>query len=211
MPLCSYKGIVTLDFYKGFHFESYWTSMSGFKEIVQSTWDQLVHSNDANLRFHVKMRRTAKALKIWRRQNIGNIPLQLAMVQVTLLHLELAQEDNQLSGEELEFHHYLKAKALGLAAIQKARAKQHSRLSWIRQGDTNTSFFQIHSTVRREKIISGTSTLAQEWHSLRKKKKRRHSHISSMFWGRARLGPWLLTGQPSTTYPMTFHICMTFH
>jgi hypothetical protein len=84
-------------------------------------------------------------------RNIGNIPLQLAMVQVTLLHLEWAQEDRQLSGEELEFCHYLKAKALGLAAIPKARAKQHSRLSWIRQGDTNTSFFQIHATVRRKK------------------------------------------------------------
>jgi hypothetical protein len=181
MPLCSYRGDVTLDFYKGFHFESYWTSMPGFKEIVQSTWEQPVHSDDAILRFHVKMRRTAKALKIWRRQNIGNIPVQLAMVQVTLLLLERAQEDRQLSGEELEFCHYLKAKALGLAAIQKTRAKQHSRLSWIRQGDTNTSFSKYMQRSGGKKFISGTSTLAQEWHSLRKKKKRRHSHISRMF------------------------------
>jgi hypothetical protein len=64
--------------------------MPGFKEIVRSTWDQPVHSDDTILRFHVKMRRTTKALKIWWRQNIGNIPLQLEMVQVTLLHLERA-------------------------------------------------------------------------------------------------------------------------
>jgi hypothetical protein len=103
------------------------------------------------------------------------------MVQVTLLLLEWAQEDRQLSGEELEFRHYLKTKALGLAAIQKSRAKQHSRLSWIRQGDTNTSFSKYMQRSGGKKFISGTSTLAQEWHSLRKKKKRRHSHISRMF------------------------------
>jgi hypothetical protein len=83
------QGDVTLDFYKGFRFESFWTSMPGFMDMVRSTWEQPVQSDDdAILLFHVKMRRTAKAIRIWRRQNIGNIPLQLAVVQVTILHLE---------------------------------------------------------------------------------------------------------------------------
>jgi len=55
--------------------------------------------------------------------------------------LEKAQELRQLSGIELDLLRSLKARSLGLATLIKSRAKQHSRLRWIRQGDANTNFF----------------------------------------------------------------------
>lgn len=60
-----------------------------------------------------------------------------------------------LTPEELEFKKYLKTKALGIAAMQKARARQHSRLTWIRKGDTNTRFFQLHANIRWKKTYIG--------------------------------------------------------
>jgi hypothetical protein len=68
-----------------------------------------------------------------------------------LSNLERAQEDRLLTADEIDFMKYLKLKALGLAAVQKARARQHSRLTWIRKGDTNTRFFQLHANARRKK------------------------------------------------------------
>ena len=47
-------------------------------------------------------------------------------------------------------------KSLGLAAIQRARARQHSRLTWIRKGDTNTKFFQLHANARHKKNYIST-------------------------------------------------------
>lgn len=65
--------------------------------------------------------------------------------------MERAQERHDLSAEELEFKKYLKAKSLGLAAIQKAKARQHSRLTWIQKGDSNTRLFQIHANAKKKK------------------------------------------------------------
>jgi hypothetical protein len=51
---------------------------------------------------------------------------------------------------------YLKSKSLGMAAVQKARAHQHSRLTWIRKEDTNTRFFQLHANMRKKKSFIAT-------------------------------------------------------
>jgi hypothetical protein len=138
------QGMAAFSFYKGFRFEAFWTKIDGFNEVVQQAWTSSVRSSDAVLRLHVKMTRTAKALLIWRWKTVGNFNVQLAIIQTVLTLLEKAQESRQLSGDELEFRRSLKMKILGLVAIQKARARQHSRLIWMRLGDANTNFFSQH-------------------------------------------------------------------
>jgi hypothetical protein len=66
--------------------------------------------------------------------------VQLAINQTVLTLLEKAQESRQLSGDELEFRRRLEMKILGLVAVQKARARQHSRLAWMRLGDAKQFF-----------------------------------------------------------------------
>jgi len=149
------SGDVVLDFYRGFSFEAHWAHMPGFTETVQEAWNRAVNTQDDILRIHVKLIRTAKALKNWRRKSLGRYKITWAILNITLANLERAQESRILTPEELEFKKYLKTKALGIAAIQKARARQHSRLTWIRKGDTNTRFFQLHANIRRKKTFIG--------------------------------------------------------
>jgi exosome complex RNA-binding protein Rrp4 len=94
---------------------------------------------------HVKLLRLARALKVWRRAHFSNWKIQMAIVQVVLLELEKAQERRSLTTEELEFRKLLKAKLVGMAAVQKAKARQHSRLTWIKDGDSNTRLFHIYA------------------------------------------------------------------
>jgi hypothetical protein len=112
-------GDVARQNYFGFRFESYWINMTGFMETVQEVWQQPVNTQDVILRMHVKLIRTAKALKLWRRQHLGNLPLRLAMVNELLLLMDRTQEYRVPTPEELEFHGYLKAKSIGLATIQR--------------------------------------------------------------------------------------------
>jgi exonuclease III len=135
------QGDVVRDFYRGFRFEAHWANRPGFLDAVKEAWSRSVNTQDAIMRVHVKLLRTAKALKNWRRQQFSGWKISWAIINITLSNLERAQEDRLLTADEIDFMKYLKLKALGLAAVQKARARQHSRLTWIRKGDTNTRFF----------------------------------------------------------------------
>jgi hypothetical protein len=126
--------------------------MPGFLETVQAAWDQLVNTQDAILRMRVKFLRTAKALKLWKRQNLDNLALRLAIANEVLLLLDTAQEQRSLTTEELQFQKYLKAKSVGLAAIQRARTRQHSRLTWLRKGDACTRLCMLHENNRKKKL-----------------------------------------------------------
>jgi hypothetical protein len=55
-----------------------------------------------------------------------------------------------LVGERTLIEH-LKSRLLGLAAIQKSRARQRSRLVWLRKGDANTRYFQIMANTRKKR------------------------------------------------------------
>ena len=145
-------GDVTRQHYRGFCFESFWVTMPGFNETIQEVWSHPVNTQDAILRFHVKLTRAAKALKLWKRQNLGNLALRLAIANEVLLFLDTAQEQRTLTPEELEFRHFLKTKADGLAAIQRSRARQHSRLTWIRKGDACTRLFMLHANNRKRRL-----------------------------------------------------------
>ena len=140
-----------MDFYRGFRFESHWVHMPGFLYTVQETWYKTVNTQDVILRLHVKLLRTAKSLRNWRRKSLSRWKLSWAILNLTLANLEKAQEERSLTQEELEFKKYLKNKSMGMAAVQKSRARQHARLSWIQSGDTNTRFFQPHANIRKKK------------------------------------------------------------
>jgi hypothetical protein len=119
--------------------------MPAFYEIVQAVWTQLVNTHDPILRMHVKLIRTAMALKLWRRHSLGNLPLRLEIAKQLHLIMDAEQEKRPMSQDELVFRRYLKAKTVNLAAIQRSRARQHSRLTWLREGDTCTKLFMLHA------------------------------------------------------------------
>jgi hypothetical protein len=93
-------GAADIPKYSTFRFESFWLRMEGFQEIVQGAWAGEVHSADPIRRFHVKLERTAKALKRWHRKFFGSLRLQLAIAREVIGRLDIAQESRVLSPAE---------------------------------------------------------------------------------------------------------------
>jgi hypothetical protein len=51
--------------FRGFRFEAYWLRLLGFKDVVKEAWDKPLQATDSIRRLHIKLARTAKALKKW--------------------------------------------------------------------------------------------------------------------------------------------------
>jgi hypothetical protein len=90
---------------------------------------------------HTKLSRTAKALRAWSKSLIPQPILAMAVCREIIHRLESAQESRHLSSEERQLLSTLKFRVMGLAAIEKSRARQKSRLTWLRKGDANTNTF----------------------------------------------------------------------
>jgi len=114
-----------------FHFENYWTKMEGFQDLVHNSWNRPVASALPIKRLHIKVARVAKAIKRWKKDKIGDMRIQFAIVKEVLLQLEAAQEHRVLTAMELHLCRRLKSRSTGLAAIEKSRIRQRSRLTYI--------------------------------------------------------------------------------
>jgi len=125
--------------------------MEGFQDLVHNSWNRPVASALPIKRLHIKMARVAKAIKRWKKHKIGDTRIQLTIVKEVLLQLEAAQEHRVLTAMELHLCRRLKSHSTGLAAIEKSRIRQRSRLTYIRCGDANTKFFHSRANARRRK------------------------------------------------------------
>lgn len=134
-----------------FRFETFWTNMPGYRECVQSRWQAPTNSNFNHLlRLHVKLRQTAKGLRKWARGLLPQSKIAMAICREVIMQLDRVQEERQLTAAEIDFKKFLKARLLGLLAVDKARAKQKLHLTWMRKGDANTRYFQLMANVRKK-------------------------------------------------------------
>ena len=67
--------------------------MEGFFEAVQTAWNKLVNSVQPLKHLHIKLARTIKGIKNWKKSNIGDTRLQLAIVKEIILRLETAKKN----------------------------------------------------------------------------------------------------------------------
>jgi hypothetical protein len=138
-------------------------------------------------RIQIKFRRTARALRSWSKGIFGDLRFQLHLANEIILRLDVAQESRILSAQEFRLRKHLKVKVLGLAAIDKARRCQASRITWLRVGDANTRFFHAKMKARRRKNFihvlhseSGILTSHEE------KEAALHSHFDALLGTTAR-------------------------
>jgi hypothetical protein len=133
-----------------FKFENFWIHIHGFREVVQQAWSKQQYGS-AHTVLKNKLAETAKALRSWSKPLFSKVQLQLQIANEIILRLDVAQENRQLSVAEQTLRKDLKLRALGLAAVERCRRKQASRVNWIKAGDACTRFFHLKMSARRRR------------------------------------------------------------
>jgi exonuclease III len=134
-----------------FHFKSFWSKFGGFLEEVKSSWDQPSEAACPLQRLAYKYKRLARDLQSWSQRKTGHIKRQLQTAREIVHQLEIAQDSRLLSSQEGWPRRQLKQHILGLASLERTIARTRSRLNWLKEGDTNTAYFQHHARYRKKK------------------------------------------------------------
>jgi RNA polymerase-interacting CarD/CdnL/TRCF family regulator len=104
--------------------------MLGFFDTIQEAWSKEISDNVNHLvTLHIKLSRVAKALRAWARTLIPQGKVVATVCREVVEQLERAQEDRQLSLDEISLLKHMKHRIAGLAVIEKSRAKQKSRIT----------------------------------------------------------------------------------
>jgi hypothetical protein len=147
---------LSLDLHRGrrFQFQSFWTKVDGFLDVVQGAWTTQPDEPNPFKRLDQKLKATAKILSSWSSKFIGNIKMRILLATEVILRLDVAMDSRLLSPEERALRRLLK-KLLGLASLERTLAWQRSRLLWLWEGDACTRFFHTHASHRRRKNFIG--------------------------------------------------------
>lgn len=76
-----------------------------------------------------KLSAMAKVLKAWSKPLFSKARMQLHIATEIILRLDTTQEDRLLSNDEQRLRKDLKWRALGLAAVERCRRRQASRVN----------------------------------------------------------------------------------
>ena len=138
--------------YSGFRFEVFWPNVQGYQEVVQQAWECEVTTVNLFLRLYIKLQRTRAKLRQWSKSKIGNVKLLLCAAKQLIGILDVVHEFRQLSMLEVCLKRDLKARFLGLTAVEKIRAKQQSWIRGIKAADAQTKLFfmQIKGSEKEE-------------------------------------------------------------
>jgi hypothetical protein len=133
-----------------FKFENHWLRINGFREVVQAAWNKQ-QLGSAHTVLRKKLAETARALRGWSKPLFSNARLQLHIANEVIFRLDIAQENRQLSNEEMTLRQDLKVRLLGLAALERSRRRQASRINYIKSGDACTRFFHLKMAARKRR------------------------------------------------------------
>src|SRR3954464_15527470 len=127
------------------------------------------------------MHRAARDLRIWSRSLFSDAKMQLQLATLVVLRLDIAQESRLLTECEFCLRKALKLRILGLAAVERARKRQASRITWLQAGDAPTAFFQAKITSRaRKNFIHSLQGPAGIVTAQEDKEKLIHDHFHSL-------------------------------
>lgn len=122
-------------------FKNYWLENHKCKKVVEDSWNGQYARGWMGFVLKDKLKAIKEDLKVWNREEYGSMNNCISRLKKDIEDLDLRGEVNPLNGEEVGIR---KEKFNLLWSLLKAKDSlmfQRSRVKWIKEGDSNTTFF----------------------------------------------------------------------
>jgi hypothetical protein len=141
-----------------FHFEAFWPKVEGFHEAVEEAWHSVQPGPCLLLDIASEIQSNGRRTPSVEWQEGGTCWVTARFGErksASAQRVEIAQDGRTLSQDETVLKGMLKKKSLLLASLKQTIARLRSRINWLKEGDANTSFFQLHAWHRKRKNFIG--------------------------------------------------------
>ncbi|XP_062075892.1 uncharacterized protein LOC133780024 [Humulus lupulus] len=141
---------------KLFRFYNFWTDHQDFKEVVMNNWRKPIKGTGLRA-IYLKTMRLKHKLKRFNRDNIGDIGLNYQEAY------QDAQLQAQFHPQDYIFQEVVKAAAKAFTVqehMYHSFLAQRSKITWLRKGDMNTSYF--HACLKKRRAENGVATYITE-------------------------------------------------
>ncbi|KAF8394791.1 hypothetical protein HHK36_018727 [Tetracentron sinense] len=131
-----------------FRFFNHWSSHHDFSRVVQEAWQIRVRGCPM-FRLVEKLRNVKRALKTWSKTTLGDLASQINSIKEEL-HLVQDAIQSQTSDRDLHVREQHLCRELDkLMLDEESSLRQRSRVSWLKLGDRNNTFFHRSLISRR--------------------------------------------------------------
>ncbi|XP_028094696.1 uncharacterized protein LOC114294740 [Camellia sinensis] len=136
---------------KPFRFLNAWASHPNFLRVVKEAWSRYAVQGWAGYKVSLKLKEVKASLKQWNKEEFGNLNDKLSLIEEQLHSLDLLQERNTLSNNDLQIKRTLKSEYWKTLRLIEITWLQKSRQIWFKEGDKNSKFFHMVASSRQRK------------------------------------------------------------
>lgn len=190
-----------------FKFMDIWLSNPKCMDIAKDTWENTHVNGWAGFIILQKLRAIKDKLKVWNKEEFGDVNTALQDKEAELHQFDLLVEERTLNAEEIASRCKAKTEFWRLSRLAETMWRQKSRLNWMKLGDKNTRYFQAIANNRyRRNMIGSVKVNDRVLDDPLEIKDAAVDHFSNNFKEERRLRPVLRGEFPRVLYHLPFQL-----